>query len=69
MCTTLLAVVASVSFEAEALSVDAFPLAVAVGDLAFVVVEVTLHAFPSREAPALALFVVPVAGAQYWTHA
>ena len=65
----MFAVGAGVTIEAFAFSTHALALAVAVCDLALVVVEVTLHAFPSREAPALALFVVPVAGAQYWTHA
>ena len=65
----MFAVGAGVTFEAFAFSAQALALTVAVGDLALVVVEVALHAFPSGEAPALALFVVTVAGAQYWTHA
>lgn len=65
---TLLAVVPGVASGATAPAVDAFAVAVAVGDLAFVVLQLALGALPTREAPALTLLIVPVPGTKQWAH-
>ena len=60
--------IAGESPRADALAVGASTVAGAVGGFALVVAQVTLGAFPAREAATSAVLVIAVAGAQHGTH-
>ena len=62
---TLFACVSGESPRAEALSIDALSVAVAICHLALVVTELALQTLPAGVAAALAVLVVAVSGAQH----